>query len=88
MEKARGVNGVSMFLLLLLVSSALPAQQLEGFETYGGMKDQFEIALPVGWSVYDQTVVLTGKPAKTGPPVVFASELIDGKAMMSGDQEL
>jgi hypothetical protein len=54
---------------------------------YIGMKDQFTIALPVGWSVYDQLEVLTGKRGKTGPPVVFSSEAIDGRAMMSGDKQ-
>jgi hypothetical protein len=51
------------------------------------MKDQFVISLPAGWSVFDQQEVLTGKRAKTGPPVIFSAEEIDGRAMMSGDQQ-
>ena len=51
------------------------------------MKDQFEIALPAGWSVYDQAPVVGAVPGKGGPPVVFSSEVIDGKAIASGDRE-
>jgi len=56
----------------------------QGFEPFLGMKDQFEIALPAGWSVLDQGAGFRGgKPGKTGPPVVFSSELIDIQASMS-----
>jgi hypothetical protein len=90
MKRALAVLKPAMGYLLLSVF-ALPvlAQQpeAEGFVPYVGMKDQFTIALPVGWSVYDQQEVLTGKRGKTGPPVVFSSEVIDGRAMMSGDKQ-
>jgi hypothetical protein len=73
--------------LLSLVVVLVLAQQPEGFEPYLGMKDQFTLALPVGWSVYDQQEVLMGKRGKTGLPVVFSSEVIDGQAMKSGGQQ-
>jgi len=84
MESVRAVTGSGMLLAFSLVATPLQAQQPEGFEPYLGMKDQFEISLPVGWSVYDQGAVLSGKPSKTGLPIVFSSELIDGEAMKSG----
>lgn len=62
------------------------AQEVGDLQQYSGMKDQFELALPKGWSVYDQGMVLSSKPSKTGLPVVFCSEPIDGKAMLSGDR--
>jgi hypothetical protein len=75
------------FILLVLWFVSIPslAQEVEYLQPYSGMKDQFELALPTGWSVFDQGMVLTGKPSKTGP-VVFCSEPIDVKAMMSGDR--
>lgn len=77
------------FILFMLWFVSVPslAQEVEDLLPYSGMKDQFELALPVGWSVYDQQEVLMGKRGKTGPPVVFSSEVIDGRAMMSGDKQ-
>jgi|GEM_PF-6112493 len=75
------------YLLFSVVAMPVLAQQLEGIEIYVGMKDQFTIALPAGWSVYDQQEVLTGKRGKTGLPIVFSAEVIDGRAMMSGDKQ-
>lgn len=82
-----GRKPAMLLLLLSVVVVPVLAQQPEGFEPYLGMRDQFALALPVGWSVYDQQEVLMGKRGKTGPPVVFSSEVIDGRAMMSGDQQ-
>jgi hypothetical protein len=76
-----------LYLLFSVVAAPVLAQQPEGFVPYVGMKDQFTLALPVGWSVYDQQEVLMGKRGKTGPPIVFSSEVIDGRAMMSGDKQ-
>ncbi|MBX3635132.1 MAG: hypothetical protein KF683_07060 [Rubrivivax sp.] len=69
------------------MAAAVFAQDGAELQPFLGMKDQFELSLPAGWSVFDQGLVLTGKPAKTGLPVVFAAEPIDGSAMMSGNRE-
>lgn len=76
-------------LLPLAPARAAPTARAAGdLVPYSGMGDQFEIDLPAGWSVYDQGLVLSGKPGRTSPlPVVFCSEPIDGRAMMSGDSE-
>jgi hypothetical protein len=88
MKRALAVFKRAMrYLLFSVVAVPVLAQQPEGFEPYIGMKDQFTLALPVGWSVYDQQEVLMGKRGKTGPPVVFSSEVIDGRALMSGDKQ-
>jgi hypothetical protein len=39
----------------------------------GGIRDQFEIVLPEGWSVYDQTEAITGKSSALGM-VIFSSQ--------------
>ncbi len=83
---ARGIGGRVAAAALLVAVPAL-AEAPEGFQPFLGMKDQFELALPSGWSAFDQAAILTGKPGKTGPPVVFSSEPIDGQAMMSGDEQ-
>lgn len=77
---------------LLLLACTVPgsAGVPEGFETYEGLKEQFVLSLPVGWSVYNQVEALTGSPGETGT-VAFSAETLDSKAipeaMKSGDQE-
>ncbi len=87
MKHQRRVSNCGLLLGLWLFTAPALAQEADAFEPYFGMKDQFALALPRGWGVYDQGAVLSGKSAKTGPPVVFSAELIDGQAMMSGDKE-
>ncbi len=85
MTHARPTPAVLALLCVLTTAPAL-AQHPEGFEPYLGMQDQFVLALPAGWSVFDQQQALTGKRTKTGPPVVFSAEAIDGEAMKSGER--
>ena len=65
--------------LSLVISSLLAAQavraedQTPSVHIYDGLKEQFTIALPEGWTVYDQTAALTGKPSTTGM-VFFTAE--------------
>ncbi len=87
MDPERAIKGFGMLLVISLVATPVLAQEAGELEPYLGLKDQFELALPIGWSVFDQGAILSGKPGKTGPPVVFSSEPIDGKAMMSGDKD-
>jgi hypothetical protein len=79
--------GASTLFVLWFVAMPVLAQEAQELHPYFAMKDQFTIALPVGWSVYDQGMALSRKSGKTGPPIVFCSEAIDGKAMTSGDEE-
>jgi hypothetical protein len=78
----------SALLALGVVAIPVVAQEPVELQPYLGMKAQFEISLPAGWSVLDQGMVLTGKSSRTGLPIVFSAELIDGKAMMSGNKEM
>lgn len=87
MTSPRALGKVSVLLLIGLVALPAVAQDAAELQPWSGLKGQFEIALPPGWSVFDQMTALGGKPGKTGPPIVFASRAIDGKAMMSGDQK-
>ncbi len=73
-------------LLLLVVTLRVFADPPEGFAVYEGLKEQFVLSLPAGWSVFNQYELLTGGPGELGT-VAFCSEVIDGKAMMSGDGE-
>ena len=73
-------------LLLLVVTSPVVAQPPKGFAAYEGLKEQFVLSLPLGWSVFNQQEILTGNAGKVGP-VVFCSETIDAKAMLSGDEK-
>lgn len=81
---------IASLLLLLMITFLVPAasaQQPTELEPYTGMKEQFEISLPAGWHVLDQLEAATGKRAKTGPTVIFSSEMIDGRAFTSNKQE-
>ena len=60
-----------LFTLILCASVILAAP--EGYKTCDSLKEQFTIDLPVGWSVYDQTQALNGKPSLHGV-VVFSAE--------------
>lgn len=46
---------------------------LESGRLFDGLKDQFTIVLPEGWTVYDQTAAFTGKPSPYGM-VYFSAE--------------
>lgn len=54
-------------LLLSVIATPVLGGQPEGFETYLGMKDQFTLALPEGWSVYDQGLVMESRPRQDRP---------------------
>jgi hypothetical protein len=41
---------------------AVPAPLQEPLVPFEGLKEQFTISLPAGWTVYNQTEVLSGKP--------------------------
>jgi hypothetical protein len=59
---------------LILTTPAGPGHaSQEAAPAPGGIRDQFEIVLPEGWSSYDQTEAVTGKPAALGM-VIFSAE--------------
>ncbi len=80
-------SGLGLMLLVALMLQPAAAEEPEGFEPYQEMSDQFTLALPSGWSVYDQGKVLMGRKGKTGPPIIFSAEKIDGAAMLSGGEK-
>ncbi len=65
----------SLFFTLILCSSVTFPDAPDGYEAYDGLKDQFTIALPAGWSVYDQTQALSGKASPHGV-IFFSAELL------------
>jgi hypothetical protein len=46
----------------------------EGFVPYEGLKEQFTIALPQGWTAYDQSRALKGAPGRYGMVFFLASK--------------
>jgi hypothetical protein len=58
---------------LILTAPAGPCHASQETAARGGIRDQFEIVLPEGWSSYDQTEAVTGKPAALGM-VIFSAE--------------
>ncbi len=81
------VHGFGTLVALTISSASVVAQETEEFEPYVGMRNQFVVALPSGWSVFDQGAVLSGKASETGPPVVFSATQIDAQALKSGAKE-
>ena len=59
-------------LFALGTSRAAHAQLPDGFTLYEGHKSQFTIALPEGWTVYDQGALMSGKASATGM-LIFTS---------------
>jgi hypothetical protein len=62
--------------VLLVIAATLPLIAARGGAAQGatalsGIQDQFAITLPDGWSIYDQTAALSGKPSAVG--MVFFS---------------
>ena len=53
----------------------------------GGIRDQFVIALPDGWSVYDQNEALSGKPSTVGM-VFFSTQPVTKPGAATADVEL
>ena len=87
MKRASTVGKLATLLTLFFVAPSALAEEAGDLQPYTGMKDQFEISLPAGWSVFDQGAAMGGKSAKTGLPIIFSSVSIDSKAMLSGDQQ-
>lgn len=52
----------------------------------GGIRDQFEMVLPAGWSVYEQTEAVTGKPSAVGM-VIFSAEPLTKAGAATADAE-
>ena len=53
-------------LFALGASRTAHAQLPDGFTLYEGHKTEFTIALPEGWTVYDQGALMSGKASTTG----------------------
>jgi hypothetical protein len=64
--------GVAAVAMLVLAAAPSRAQQ-DTVPAAGGVRDQLEITLPDGWSTYDQTEGVTGKPSALGV-VIFSSQ--------------
>lgn len=77
--------------LLLAATSpltAMPGGAAQGAPAgIGGIHDQFAITLPDGWSVYDQTEALSGKPSAVGM-VFFSAEPVAKSGATTADAEL
>jgi hypothetical protein len=58
---------------LILSASVIFPDAPDGYPVFDGLKDQFTIALPAGWSAYDQTQALGGKAGLRGT-IVFSAE--------------
>jgi hypothetical protein len=69
------ISGGSRGLTIVLILSWLPASLAgaEAYETYDGLREQFTIALPAGWSTYNQNQALSGELSPLG--VVVSSAL-------------
>ena len=67
----RHVVPVAMLISLSAIGRA-HAQVPDGFVLYEGHKAEFTIALPQGWTVYDQMAALGGKPSPVGM-LIFTS---------------
>lgn len=64
---------VPLAMLSLVSSIGSPQAQVpDGFVLYEGHKAEFTIALPQGWTVYDQLEAITGKPSPLGM-LIFTS---------------
>jgi hypothetical protein len=60
-------------LALLALSAATSHAEQDAVPAAGGIREQLEITLADGWSIYDQTEALTGKPSALGV-VIFSAE--------------
>lgn len=86
MKNLHSIGKLGIAMVFSLLAGPLWAQPPAGFEAYLGMKDQFD-------RVADRLERLRSGfgcrrgARKGGPPVVFSSEVIDGKAMAAGDRE-
>ena len=74
-------------IVLVLFWSLTFAAAPEGYETYSGLKDQFTIDLPAGWSVYDQAQVLSGTPGTQGV-VVFSAQAVTKEGETTADPSI
>lgn len=72
---------------LFLSSAATFPAIPEGYETYEGHKDQFTIALPVGWTTYDQEASLTDRRSSIGV-VVFSARPVTEEGQTTADENL
>ena len=68
------------------VTAAVIEEVPQAGRLFDGLKDQFTIVLPEGWTVYDQTAAVTGKPSPYGM-VFFSAEpmLAPGERVLNPD---
>jgi len=64
---------------------AVPAPLQEPLVPFEGLKEQFTISLPAGWTVYNQTEVLSGKPGPHGM-LFFSAEPVAKPGEKIADQ--
>lgn len=77
---------ITLVFAATLVALAGAAAVQEAGSLFDGLKDQFTIVLPEGWSVYDLEAALTGKPGLYGI-VFFSAEpvMVPGEKMANPD---
>jgi len=80
-----GVRSLTI-VFILSWSSAFPAVP-EGYETFDGLKDQFTVALPAGWSAYNQNQALSGNPSLFGV-VVFSAQAVNKEGETTADSNV
>jgi len=81
-----GKTGVLTFALLVCSSTAFSGVP-EGYVPYDGLKDQFTIALPEGWSAYNQNQALSGRSGSSGM-VFFTAQAITKEGEKTADPNL
>ena len=74
----------SLTSVLILCSSITFAGVPDGYEAFDGLKDQFTIALPAGWSAFNQTQSLSGKSGSLGV-VVFSAQAVTKEGETTAD---
>lgn len=83
---ARLLNVTLVLAGTLVVLAGTAVAQPEAGRLFDGLKNQFTIVLPEGWTVYDQTAALTQRPSPYGI-VYFSAEpvLAPGERMPTPD---
>jgi len=77
-------RAVGMTFVLTLCSSLTFPGVPEGYEAYDGLKDQFTIALPAGWSAYNQKQALSGRSSTLGV-VLFSAQAVTKEGEKTAD---
>jgi hypothetical protein len=76
MRVRQGMLQMSVAATALLVLAATSHAAEDAVPASGGIREQLEITLPEGWSVYDQTEAVTGKPSAVGIVIFSAQPLV------------